>query len=247
MAGQHRYRHHILRITSALALCVSLTAAQAAPAGGIPAGDWRGILSASGSAGPVYVRLSARAAGGEGTQVADLRFGPPYNCALELRAQPDGYGLLSRNGGKFCEALTGGVAQLQIADGGAHGMQLTLSGGASPLVVALSQSSAGLAEAGRWRGAGLISAQLEIVATTIRPGDVLGRLRYGAPRDCQVELRYAGRAAGALNAWVVANDRGYCRQLSDAQASLQVRADGSAELALLLKGQRETALFERMP
>ncbi|TQU68032.1 hypothetical protein DB818_15960, partial [Xanthomonas perforans] len=97
-----------MRITSALALCVSLTAAQAAPAGGIPAGDWRGILSASGSTGPVYVRLSARAAGGEGTQVADLRFGPPYNCALELRAQPDGYALLSRNGGKFCEALTGG-------------------------------------------------------------------------------------------------------------------------------------------
>lgn len=126
-------------------------------------------------------------------------------------------------------------------------MQLTLPGGASPLVVALNQSSAGLAEAGRWRAAGLMSAQLEIVATTVRPGDVLGRLRYGAPRDCQVELRYAGRAAGALNAWVVANDRGYCRQLSDAQASLQVRADGSAELALLLKGQRETALFERMP
>ncbi|NIK19994.1 hypothetical protein FHY20_003401 [Xanthomonas campestris] len=247
MSGQHRHQHHILRITSALALCLSLTAAQAAPAEGIPAGDWRGILSTGGSAGPVYVRLSARAAGAEGTQVADLRFGPPYNCALELRAQPDGYALLSRNGGKFCEALTGGLAQLQVADGGAPGMQLTLSGSASPFVVALDQSNAGLAEAGRWRAAGLMSAQLEIVATTVRPGDVLGRLRYGAPRDCQVELRYAGRAAGVLNAWVMANDRGYCRQLSDAQASLQVRADGSAELALLLKGQRDTALFQRMP
>ncbi|MFA4680952.1 hypothetical protein P2B03_13055, partial [Xanthomonas perforans] len=62
------------------------------------------------------------------TQVADLRFGPPYNCALELRAQPDGYALLSRNGGKFCEALTGGGAPLQIAEGGAHGGRAPLSG-----------------------------------------------------------------------------------------------------------------------
>ncbi|MCD0245308.1 hypothetical protein [Xanthomonas melonis] len=245
MSGQGQ--RHIFRVTSALAFCLSLTAAQAAPADGIPAGDWRGILSSSASAGPVYVRLSGRAAGADGIQTADLRFGPPFNCALELRAQPDGYALSSRNGGRFCDALAGGRAQLQVSDGASSGMQLTLPGRDSPLIVVLDQSSAGLAEAGRWRGAGLISVQLEIVATTIRPGDVLGRLRYGAPRDCQVELRYAGRSADALNAWIVANDRGYCRQLSDGQASLRIRADGSAELALVVRGQRDTTLFERMP
>ncbi|WP_349782005.1 hypothetical protein [Xanthomonas arboricola] len=247
MSVQPHHRRHVLRITSALALCLSLTAVQAAPAGSIPTGDWRGILSASGGAGPVYVRLSGRAVGADGTQTADVRFGPPFNCALELRGQPDGYALLSRNGGRFCDGLAGGRAQLEVTEGATSGMQLTLPGRDSPLVVALDQSSAGLAEAGRWRGAGLISAQLEIVATTVRPGDVLGRLRYGAPRDCQVELRYAGRAAGALNAWIGANDRGYCRQLSDGQASLRIRDDGSAELALVVKGQRDTTLFERMP
>ncbi|MCS3746354.1 hypothetical protein FHY18_001915 [Xanthomonas arboricola] len=247
MSGQRHHQHHTLRITSALALCLSLAAGQAAPVGSIPAGDWRGILSASGGAGPVYVRLSGRAAGSDGIQTADVRFGPPFNCALELQAQPDGYALSSRNGGKFCDALAGGRAQLQVSDGATSGMQLTLPGRDSPLIVVLDQSSTGLAEAGRWRGAGLMAVQLEIVAATIRPGDVLGRLRYGAPRDCQVELRYAGRSAGALNAWIGANDRGYCRQLSDGQASLRIRADGSAELALVLKGQRDTTLFERMP
>lgn len=127
------------------------------------------------------------------------------------------------------------------------GVQLTLQGREGPVVIAFNPVGTGLAEAGRWRGAGLISAQLEIVATSVRPGDVLGRLRYGAPRDCQVELRYAGRNAGALIAWISANDRGYCRQLSDGQASPQIRPDGSAELSLLLKGQGDTTLFERIP
>ena len=181
-------------------------------------------------------------------QGADLRFGPPFNCALELRAQADDYALQSRNGGKFCDALSGGRAQLQAGDGMASGIQLTLLGREAPLVIALDQKAdAALTEAGRWRSNGLTSAQLDLVATAVRPGDVVGRLRYGAPRDCQVELRYAGRAAGALNAWVGANDRGYCRQLSDGQASLRIRDDGSAELALVVKGQRDTALFERMP
>ncbi|WP_126968300.1 hypothetical protein [Xanthomonas arboricola] len=250
MSGQHRCPRHIFHLPMALALCMALTAAQAtpaAPADTIHTGDWRGTLSASDVAGPVYVRLSGRATGVDSPQTGDVRFGPPFNCALELRDQADGYMLLSCNSGKCCDALAGGRAQIQVTDGSAAGIQLTLQGLEAPMVIAFNQGSVGLIEAGRWRGAGLISAQLEIVSAAVRPGDIIGRLRYGAPRDCQVELRYAGRNAGALTAWIGANDRGYCRRLSDSQASMQIGPDGSAVLSLLLNGQRDIASFERVP
>ncbi|WDM68969.1 hypothetical protein [Xanthomonas cucurbitae] len=247
MSSQGKHPKHIFLVALLLASCLTSAVTQAAPADGIPAGDWRGILSTSESTGPVYARLSERATGGSGPQVGDLRFGPPFNCALELRAQNDAYTLTSRNGGKFCDAQTGKQAQLRVMDETAESIELTLLGHEQPLVITLDQKKEGVAEAGRWRGAGLISAQLEIVAASVRPGDVLGRLRYGAPRDCQVELRYAGRVDGALTTWVVANDRGYCRQLSDSQATMQIRPDGSATLSIFVKGQRDTLLFERMP
>ncbi|PPU01926.1 hypothetical protein [Xanthomonas arboricola] len=248
MSGRHHRSRHIFRMISALALCLVLPASQAAAVDSVPAGEWRGILSTSGGTGPVYVGLKARPAGADGVRSADLRFGPPFNCALELRAQADAYALQSRNGGKFCDALSGWRAQLQAGDGMASGMQLTLSGREAPLVIALDQKAgAALTEAGRWRSIALMSAQLELVATAVRPGDVIGRLRYGAPRDCQVELRYAGHEAGALIAWIVANDRGYCRRLSDSQARMQLRPDGSAVLSLLLEGQPDMVSFERVP
>lgn len=62
-----------------------------------------------------------------------------------------------------------------------------------------------------------------------------------------MELRYAGHEAGALTAWIGANDRGCCRRLSDSQARMQMRPDGSAVLSLLLNGRRDMALFERVP
>ncbi|MBB6573700.1 hypothetical protein FHT07_001876 [Xanthomonas arboricola] len=157
---------------SALALCLVLPAAPAAAADSIPPGDWRGILSNSGGTGPVYAVLRARAAGADGVQGADLRFGPPVSCALELRAQADDYALQSRNGGKFCDALSGGRAQLQAGDRVASGMQLTLSGRDAPLVIALDRKAdAVLTEAGRWRLNALTSAQLDLVATAVRPCD----------------------------------------------------------------------------
>ncbi|APP85582.1 hypothetical protein BI317_16800 [Xanthomonas hortorum pv. gardneri] len=247
MSNEGKCLNHIFRVALVLAICITPPIAQAAPADGIPAGDWRGILPASGAGGPVYVRLSERATGASGPQVADLQFGPPFNCALELRAQTDGYAMLSRKGGKFCDAQTGRQAQLRVLDETAESIELTLLGHEQPLVVTLDQKREGFAEAGRWRGAGLIAAQLEVFATSVRPGDVLGRLRYGAPRDCQVELRYAGRVDGALTTWIGANDRGYCRQLSDGQAAMQIRPDGSATLSMFVKGQRDTLLFERVP
>ncbi|WP_102252242.1 hypothetical protein [Xanthomonas arboricola] len=248
MSARHHRLRRIFRMISALALCLVLPAAPAAAADSIPPGDWRGILSTRGGTGPVYVVLRARAAGADGMQGAELRFGPPFNCALELRAQADDYALQSRNGGKFCDALSGGRAQLQAGDGMAPGIQLTLLGREAPLVIALDQKAdAALTEAGRWRSNGLTSAQLDLVATAVRPGDVVGRLRYGAPRDCQVELRYAGHEAGALTAWIGANDGGYCRGLSDSQARMQMRPDGSAVLSLLLHGQRDMVSFERVP
>ncbi|WOB50339.1 hypothetical protein NYR97_02660 [Xanthomonas hydrangeae] len=239
--------NHIFLVALLLASCLTSAVTQAAPVDGIPPGDWRGILSTSEATGPVYVRLSERASGASGPQAADLRFGPPFNCALELRAQNDAYTLTPRNGGKFCDALSGGQAQLEVVEGPTAGLKLTLPSSGTPLIVGLDQASVKLTEAGRWRGAGLIAAQLEIVATSVRPGDVLGRLRYGAPRDCQVELRYAGRVDGALTTWIGANDRGYCRQLSDGQAAMQIRPDGSATLSMFVKGQRDTLLFERVP
>lgn len=247
MSNEGKFLNHIFRVALVLASCITPPIAQAASSDGIPAGDWRGILRTSEATGPVYVRLSERATGAGGSQTADLRFGPPFNCSLELRAQNDGYAMLSRNGGKFCDAQTGRQAQLRVMDETAESIELTLLGHEQPLVVTLDQKREGLAEAGRWRGAGLIAAQLEIVATSVRPGDVLGRLRYGAPRDCQVELRYAGRVDGALTAWIGANDRGYCRQLSDGQAAMQVRPDGSATFSMFVKGQRDTVFFERVP
>ncbi|ATS62666.1 MULTISPECIES: hypothetical protein [Xanthomonas] len=247
MSSQGKHPNHYFFVALLLASCLTSSVTQAASVDGIPAGDWRGILPRSEATGPVYVRLSERATGASGPQVGDLRFGPPFNCALELRAQNDAYTLTSRNGGKFCEAQTGRQAQLRVMDEAAESIELTLLGHEQPLVITLDQKREGLAEAGRWRGAGLISAQLEIVAANVRPGDVLGRLRYGAPRDCQVELRYAGRVDGALTTWVVANDRGYCRQLSDSQATMQIRPDGSATLSIFVKGQRDTLFFEHMP
>jgi hypothetical protein len=50
-----------------------------------------------------------------------------------------------------------------------------------------------------------------------------------------------------LTTWIGANDKGYCRRLSDSQARMQMRPDGSAVLSLLLNGQRDMALFERVP
>lgn len=247
MFSQDKYSSRIFCIALLLASCITSAVAQAAPVDGIPAGDWRGILPDSGATGPVYVRLSARATASSEPQTADLRFGPPFNCALELRVQNDAYTLTPRNGGKFCDALSGEQARLEVAEGPTAGLNLTLPSRGTPLVVGLDQASTELTEAGRWRGAGLIYAQLEIVATSVRPGDVLGRLRYGAPRDCQVELRYAGRVDGALTAWIGANDRGYCRMLSDSQATMQIRPDGNAMLSMFVKGQRDTLLFERMP
>lgn len=106
MSSQGKHPNHIFLVALLLASCVTPPIAQAAPVDGIPAGDWRGILPASGAAGPVYIRLSERATGASGPQAADLQFGPPFNCALELRAQNDGYAMLSRKGGKFCDADT---------------------------------------------------------------------------------------------------------------------------------------------
>ncbi|MCP3042189.1 MULTISPECIES: hypothetical protein [Xanthomonas] len=247
MSSQGEHPKHIFLVALLLASCLTSAVTQAAPVVGIPAGDWRGMLSTSESTGPVYVRLSGRVKSGGRPQVGDLRFGPPFNCFLESRAQNHAYTLTSRSGGKFCDAQIGRQAQLRVRDETAESIELTLLGHEQPLVITLDQKREGLAEAGRWRGAGLISAQLEIVAANVRPGYVLGRLRYGAPRDCQVELRYAGRVDGALTAWVVANDRGYCRQLSDGQAAIQSRPEGSATLSMFVKGQRDTLLFERMP
>lgn len=149
-------------------------------------------------------------------------------------------------GGKFCDAQTGRQAQLRVMDETAESIELTLLGHEQPLVVTLDQKRAELAEAGRWRGAGLICAQLNIVAASVRPGDVVGRLSYGAPRDCQVELRYAGRIDGTLTTWIGANDRGYCRLLSDSRAAMQIRPDGSATLSMFVKGQRDTLFFDRV-
>ncbi|MFB9037942.1 hypothetical protein [Xanthomonas arboricola] len=246
MSSQGKHPNHIFLVALLLASCVTPPIAQAAPVDGIPAGDWRGILPTSGATGPVYVRLSERAAGSSSPQAADLRFGPPFNCTLELRAQNDAYTLTTRNGGKFCDAQSGRQARLQVTDGTVESIELTLLGNEPPLVVTLDQKRAELAEAGRWRMWGRFSAELDLVPTSVQPGDVIGRLSYGAPRDCQVQLRYAGRVSGALTAWIGPNDSGYCRQLSDGQAAMQIRPDGSATLSMFVKGQRDTLLFERV-
>lgn len=143
MSNEGKCLNHIVRVALVLASCITPPIAQAAPSDGIPAGDWRGILHANGAADPVYVRLSERATGAGGPQTADLRFGPPFNCALELRAQNDGYAMLSRKGGKFCDAQTGRQAQLRVLDETAESIELTLLGHEQPLVVTLDQKREG--------------------------------------------------------------------------------------------------------
>ncbi len=234
----HRFAGPLLYLTAAIAT--------AAPPSSIPEGEWRGSLApASASAPtPTYVGLQGR----QGTPgVFDLRFGPPYNCALALRMEAAGYSVSPRNGGRFCDALSGGTAQVSLSALSGSSLKLDIiAGDASPLSLTLDRAAGVvLPEAGRWQGGDPVPVALDYVTTPVRPGDLAGRLRFEAPRACAVELRYAGRVQQALAVWIVANDRGYCRQLSDRPAVLGVRGDGRAVLTVPGPGQPQTVVLER--
>ncbi|QNH21048.1 hypothetical protein HEP73_01958 [Xanthomonas sp. GW] len=232
-----------------LALALPLTAAAAPPSApaALPGGDWRGSLALD-ARRIAAVRLE-QAAG-----KASLQFGAPLNCTLALLPQEAGaYRLDSINGGIYCDRLLG--RRLTAQRSAADDLQLSIDG--TPLPVLL-HTALGPVSAlqGNWRLAGgsgggrnPVALTLAIAATPLSPGAPLAKLRYGSPRDCQLDARYAGMRDTTLVLSLTVNDAGYCGRLSDGQAELQPQADGSATLRIFdrLGTRADAGTLQRIP
>ncbi len=232
-----------------LALALSSSAAAVPPSAPatLPGGDWRGSLPLD-SRRIAAVRLQQQAG------KASLQFDAPLNCTLALLPQDaGGYRLESINGGIYCDRLLGRhlTAQRRAAD------DLQLSIDDTPLPVLLHTAPGPVsALRGNWRLAGgsgggrnPVALTLAIAATPLSPGAAVAKLRYGSPRDCQLEARYAGMRDTTLVLSLSVNDAGYCGRLSDGQAELQPQQDGSATLRIFdrLGTRADAGTLQRIP
>ncbi|AVY66453.1 hypothetical protein [Xanthomonas translucens] len=232
---------------SAAPLPPSAPAAPAAPAA-LPAGDWRGSLALD-ARRMAAVQLLQKAG------KTRLQFGAPLNCGLNLLAQ-DGaaYRLESINGGIYCDRLLGKTLTAQRS---ADDLQLRIDGTPLPLLLLLhSLPAPASALQGNWRllagtsGASRPAAlTLKIAATPLAPGAAVATLRYGSPRDCQIEARYAGTRDTTVVLSLGVNDAGYCGRLSDGQAELQPQQDGNVSLQIFdrLGTRADSGTLQRMP
>ncbi|QEO26798.1 hypothetical protein ISN35_16975 [Xanthomonas translucens pv. undulosa] len=230
---------------SAAPLPPSAPAAPAAPAA-LPAGDWRGSLALD-ARRMAAVQLLQKAG------KTRLQFGAPLNCGLNLLAQ-DGaaYRLESINGGIYCDRLLGKTLTAQRS---ADDLQLRIDGTPLPLLLHSLPAPASALQ-GNWRllagtsGASRPAAlTLKIAATPLAPGAAVATLRYGSPRDCQIEARYAGTRDTSVVLSLGVNDAGYCGRLSDGQAELQPQQDGNVSLQIFdrLGTRADSGTLQRMP
>ncbi|QDI03295.1 hypothetical protein E4A48_05925 [Xanthomonas cerealis pv. cerealis] len=232
---------------SAAPLPPSAPAASTAPAP-LPAGDWRGSLALD-ARRIAAVRLVQQAGN------TSLQFGAPLNCTLALLTQDaGGYRLESINGGIYCDRLLGKTLTVQRS--AADDLQLRIDGMPLPALLHTLPGSASTLQ-GNWRmlaGAGSggrnpVTLTVAIAATPLSPDIAVARLRYGSPRDCQLEARYAGTRDTTLVLSLTVNDAGYCGRLSDGQAELRPQPDGGVLLQIFdrLGTRADAGTLQRSP
>ena len=184
----------VLPLSAAAELPPSTPAAPAA----LPAGDWRGSLALD-ARSMAAVRLLQQAG------KFNLQFGAPLNCGLTLLAQGDGgYRLESINGGIYFDRLLGKTLTAQRS--AADDLQLSIDGTPLPALLHALPGSAStlqgqLAPARRRRqrwpqlGPSDSGDRRHTAIARHRRGQVV---RYGSPRNCHLQARYAGTSDTTL-------------------------------------------------